>query len=164
MTECTHLSDRMPAVARGAARWSAADEAHLETCPDCAAEWGIVRGAVRLGRGIEGSLDASRAAERVVAALQAPIPRPSALRHARWVVPLALAAGLALILGRPNSPDGVVGSASLELTLLPEAEALSDAELEVVIRLLPVSDPASIDGAESLTDEELTLMLEDLEG
>lgn len=164
MTECTHLSDRMPAVARGTARWSAADEAHLGTCPDCAAEWSIVRDAARLGRGIEGSLDATRAALRVVAALQAPVPRPSALRHARWAVPLALAAGLFLLLGRPNAPDGVVDSPSPELTLLPEAEALSEAELELVIRLLPVSDPASIGGAESLTDEELTLMLEDLEG
>lgn len=164
MTDCTHLSDRMPAVARGAARWSAADEAHFETCPDCAAEWSIVRGAARLGRGIEGSLDASRAAERVVTALQAPMPRPSPLRHARWAVPLALAAGLFLFFGRPSAPAGVVDSEPLALTLLPEAEVLSDAELELVIRLLPVLEPANMGGAESLTDEELTLMLEDLEG
>jgi len=164
MTDCTHLSDRMPAVARGTAHWSAADLSHLEICPDCAAEWGIVRGAVGLGRRAEAGFDASRVAARVAGAMEAPVSRPSALRHLRWAVPLALAAGLFLYFGRPSGPDGLDHTEPEALTLLPEAEALSEAELELVIRLIPVADPVTPGDVVELTEEELTLMLEDLEG
>ena len=49
MTTCTHLSDRMPEVAPGRARWSAEDERHLAACEDCRAEWAIVSAASRVG-------------------------------------------------------------------------------------------------------------------
>jgi hypothetical protein len=49
MTQCTQLSDRMPAVAQGAARWSAVEEAHLTRCKDCLGEWTLVRRTAELG-------------------------------------------------------------------------------------------------------------------
>ena len=49
MTSCTQLSDRMPEVALGLARWTADDERHLAGCADCRSEWAIVSTASRLG-------------------------------------------------------------------------------------------------------------------
>lgn len=45
---CEQLSDRMPAVASGAARWTAADQEHLATCAACGDEWALVQAAARL--------------------------------------------------------------------------------------------------------------------
>jgi len=49
------------------------------------------------------------------------------------------------------------------LSLLPEVETLSDAELETVIRLIPTAEP-SLGGVDSLSEDELDQMLQDLEG
>jgi hypothetical protein len=80
------------------------------------------------------------------------------------MLPAALAAGLLLVLVRPRQTEVVnQGEYAMTLTLLPEAESLSESELESLIRLIPVADPADVYG-ETLTDEELTVMLQDLEG
>ena len=164
MTECTRLSDRMPAVAQGVTRWSASDESHLARCADCTAEWTLVRRTSASGRKVAQALDANRVAERVVAALREPAPTPALTRVLRWAVPVALAASLMLVLLRPGAPEPPQGESGITLSLLPEAETLSEAELESVIGLLPVLDSADPGHTDSLTDEELDLMLQDFEG
>ena len=49
MIPCTELSDRMPDVAHGRSRWTAAEEHHLAACGSCRAEWELATTAVRLG-------------------------------------------------------------------------------------------------------------------
>ena len=49
MNPCTELSDRMPDVAHGRSRWTAAEEQHLAACDSCRAEWELTTTAVRLG-------------------------------------------------------------------------------------------------------------------
>lgn len=164
MTECTQLSDRMPLVAQGSSRWTPAEESHLKSCADCAAEWQVVRGVAGMGSALAVSIDTGRIVEGVVASLRAPAPRPGRSRPARWMLPAALAAGLLLMLVRPRQAEiANREDAGMTLTLLPEAESLSDSELESLIRLIPVADPAEV-VEDALTDEELTAMLQDLEG
>ena len=162
MTGCTRLSDQMPSVAQGTARWSTTDEAHLASCNDCAHEWRLVRGASNLGASLP-ALDAVRIANGVFAGLREPAPARRG-RTARWAVPLALAAGLLLVLLLP--PRGTPGdeAAGVTFSLLPETETLSDAELESVILLIPASAPVTSGGIDSLTDDELNQMMNDLEG
>jgi hypothetical protein len=162
MSDCTLLSDRMPAVARGTVRWSAIDEAHLEACRDCSAEWQLVRRASVVGRSIE-IRHPEAVAGGVLAALRAPAP-PARTRVLRWIVPAAIAAALILVmLPRPRGevpPD----STGPVLSLLPEAESLTEAELAAVIRMLPAADPADVSGVDSLTEEELNDILKDMDG
>lgn len=49
MIPCTELSERMPDVAHGRSRWTAAEEQHLAACDSCRAEWQLATTAVRLG-------------------------------------------------------------------------------------------------------------------
>ena len=160
MTQCTQLSDRMPAVAQGAARWSAVEEAHLTRCKDCLGEWRLVRRTAELGSSLPAP-DIERIAAGVLTALRTPEPSRS-VRLVRWAVPLALAAGLLLVLVRTRATTRPEPAAVM-LSLLPEVEALSDAELETVIQLIPTAEP-SLGGVDSLSEDELNLMLKDLEG
>lgn len=162
MSDCTRLSDRMPAVARGNARWSATEEAHLASCADCAFEWSLIGQVSGLGRSLP-EPDTARLARAVLAVLRTPAPRQPA-RVERWVIPAALAAGLLLVLTLPRSGELPDASEAVALSLLPEVETLSDTELESVIRLIPATDPANLGGVDSLTEDELTQMLKDLEG
>ena len=160
MSQCTQLSDSMPAVAQGAARWSADEEAHLTRCEECLGEWKLVRRTAELGSTLPAP-DLERIAAGVLTGLRAPQPSRS-LRLVRWAVPLALAAGLLLVLVRSRAitpPE----PAAVTLSLLPEVEALSDAELETVIQLIPTAEP-SLGGVDSLSEDELNQMLKDLEG
>jgi hypothetical protein len=97
MTPCTQLSDRMPEVALGRARWTPEDERHLSGCADCRAEWAIVTAASRLGARLP-AIDAERVAtgamervRRARAEARARTPRIAAL------VGLAAAALLAFV-------------------------------------------------------------------
>jgi hypothetical protein len=161
MSDCTQLSDRMPAVARGAVRWNAIEEAHLETCRDCSGEWELVRRVSVIGRSIE-IRHPDALVGGVLAALRAPAP-PARNRVLRWLVPAAIAAGLMFVMLRPGgeAPTQPAGPA---VSLLPEAESLTEAELAAVIRMLPAADPADLSGADSLTEEEINEILMDMEG
>lgn len=161
MSDCTQLSDLMPAAARGVVRWSAADEAHLATCRECAAEWELVRRTGDLGKSLEFP-DPDALASAVLARLRVPAPAPRR-RVLRWIIPVAVAASLVLVLVRPGleSPED---PARVAFTLLPEAETLTEAELESVIRLIPAVEPVDLRGVDSLTDEEFNEMLKDMEG
>lgn len=162
MTGCTRLSDQMPSVAQGTARWSATDAAHLASCAECSDEWRLVREASALGASLP-ALDSTRIATGVIAGLRQPAPARVG-RTARWAVPLALAAGLLLVLVLP--PRGTSGdeTGGVTFSLLPETETLSDSELESVIQLIPASAPVTSGGIDSLSDEELNQMMNDLEG
>ena len=69
MTPCTHLSDRMPEVALGRARWTPEEERHLAGCEDCRAEWAIVVAAGRLGARLP-TIDAERVAAGALARIR----------------------------------------------------------------------------------------------
>jgi hypothetical protein len=135
MTECHHLSDRMPAVAHGRAHWTAADEAHLSRCADCRAEWDLVRAAGRIGGGLPplGDRDglAADVLRRVAEAPEIGAPR----RALRWAGGLAAAAALALAVwsgalrqepGGPEGPGGVAVAA--ESLSTAQADSLLDVE------------------------------------
>ena len=163
MNPVTHLSERMPAVASGAARWSPAEAQHLNSCEECRAEWTLVQSAARLGQDVEVSLDLPAIEAGVLAGLRAAPARPRRVRPALWLVPVGIAALLALVLLRQPSlaPDSVEPTASL----LPELETLTSTELESVMTLLPAAGlPPDPDGFEDLSESEVSSVLKDLEG
>ncbi|HKP30810.1 MAG TPA: hypothetical protein VJU15_15465 [Gemmatimonadales bacterium] len=159
MNQCTRLSDRMPAVARGTERWSAAEEAHLGACGDCSSEWVLVGRAAGLGDSVV--LDIERVTGGVLSALRLPAPSRAA-KVLRWALPVALAASLLLVLVRTRWTRPT-GPAAVTYSLLPEAESLSDSELESVLQLIPTAEP-NLGGVDSLSEDELTQIVKDLEG
>jgi hypothetical protein len=111
MTPCTHLSERMPEVALGRARWTPEDERHLASCADCRAEWALVAAASRLGDRLP-AIDAERVA--TLATERARSARARANIRTRRIVTaagLAAAAMVALAVwanrgGRATGPGG----------------------------------------------------------
>jgi hypothetical protein len=101
MTPCQQLSDRMPDVALGLSRWSAAEEAHLTSCADCQAEWNLVRAAGRLAASTPPLVDPEVTSAEVRRRLA---DERTGRRIRRWtLVGLGVAAALAVALwtGRP---------------------------------------------------------------
>lgn len=162
MSADLHLSDRMPLVAAGPARWSAGDEDHLASCEDCRLEWALVTRAADLGHEVERGLDLNAVEAAVLAGLKAPVPRPS-WRPVAWLIPLTAAAAVvfAVMQGVNRSPTS---SPETVVTLLPELETLSSSELEAMLPLLPQGTVRAPDGFEDLTESELTTVIKDLEG
>lgn len=167
MSDCYHLSDRIPDVLRGLDAWSREDDAHLRACPDCRAELDLVRTAMALGS-TSPVAEPARVASQALQRLRNASPRRRAipLRRIGW----ALAAAAALVLGvrlvapAPAAPEPGI------TTVLHELDGLDEAELE---RLLSrVTDPAgpdalrteSLDGWGDLTDAEWQALLSTLEG
>ena len=102
MIPCQQLSERMPAVALGRSRWSAAEEAHLASCADCRAEWNLVQLAGRLGASSPSLVDPEAIGDKVRGRLEDARAGRRALR--RWtIVGLGVAAAVAVALwtGRP---------------------------------------------------------------
>ena len=87
MTACERLSDRMPDVARGRARWTAEEAAHLAACADCLAEWDLVATTIRLGAKAPGTDPERHGGGRPAAGIRGPaVSRAQALlgsRHRR---------------------------------------------------------------------------------
>lgn len=160
-----HLSDRMPDVAAGKIRWSVPEQQHLVECPDCAAEWQLVSTASELGRSVERSLDVEAIAGRVKAGLSAGPPMRRRRRPLVWLVPSLAAAALILaVWGGPGNAPAPVNQVA-ETQLLPELETLSVAQLESMLQLLPSEPPAdSLWSLEDLTEEEISSVLQNLEG
>jgi hypothetical protein len=95
MTTCTHLSDRMPDVALGRARWTPDEARHLARCEDCRAEWAVVSAGSRLGSALpvaDPASIAARALERIRH------ERARARIHARMLISVGLAAAAVLAL------------------------------------------------------------------
>jgi hypothetical protein len=165
MPDCTHLSDRMPAVAAGGDGWSAADMAHLEECPDCTAEWALVRTGASLGLDSGVALDADRLASAVLGRLRAErIARRRSRRRASWAVLLAAAAiALTVWTGRPERRPPAAAAPVESAALVPELDSLDAVELKDVLdsfdaplseRVIPVSPTLG-----DLSDQELERVL-----
>lgn len=163
-----HRSARMPAVARGAASWSAEDLDHLAGCADCAAEWLVIQHTLRLGSGIGDDVDWEAVAAGVNRRLRAEPPvRRISRAPIRWIALAAAAIALAVVYGvRTGSQDGSPAP-RIEQALLPELEALELDELRAVLEVLPptgalpAGGPAGLD---DLTDDELESVIRSLEG
>ncbi len=152
MTSCEGLIDRMPAVARGAGRWSPEEEAHLAECADCRVEWELVSAAARLGTDLEPALDAHHVSQRVLGRLRDARARDRERRRGWTLVGLAAAAAvlLAVWTGRPARPAGTgsgaaagpaeVGQVSIPL---PELDSLGAPQLEAVLDSLDATFAAS---------------------
>ncbi len=160
------LQDRMPEVARGSATWDAAEQAHLEACTDCRAEWELIRAAVGVGERVEREFDAVGAARAVTERLR----QPRALHRrpaVRTLVVLAAAAAIAFVFFRPVVPMPSTPAAA-EARLLPELDSLNVAELTLLADAIepPLAEtPLGADPA--LTDldtTQLTRVLRSLEG
>lgn len=165
-----HLSERIPDVARGDAQWTADEVAHLAACAECAAEWRVVR-AFTASSPL--AVDVDAVAEGVVARLRAEPAVVSIGSRRPWrraVVGLAAAASLALALAiwQPwQASRDVAVAPTREPTMLPELDALLEAELEVILAAIepePVEPLGSVPRIGDLTDEELELLLAEVEG
>jgi hypothetical protein len=149
---CERLSDRMPAVAAGAATWSDAEAEHLRTCADCQAEWAVVSAGAAVAHGA--SIDADALAARVLQRLRTEpaVRRP---RRTGWLVGLAAAAAIALVLWSGTSPDvRPRGPAAPRLTVdVPGLNGLAADELADVLDVLgtPWTETSTTD-APSLDD------------
>jgi len=133
-----HLdSDRFTAVSQGESRWTGAESAHLDRCPECRLEWQLVRAARSLGGPESEGIDASRVAGAVMQRLLSEPPRPA--RHWSRRVGWMLAAGAAAVLAfavllRDREPGSAPAAA---ITVLHELDDLTPAELEAVLEAIP---------------------------
>jgi hypothetical protein len=167
-----HISERMPDVARGRAAWTPNEASHLEGCAECTAEWHLVRQVA--GREPTVALDVDGLAARVVARLRGTQTVVSPGSHRgwrRWAIGLAAAASIALAVAIwrpwPSGSAPVAMVPSRERTMLPELDALLEAELEVVLATIEPATAVplgSVPRIGDLTDEELELLLEEVEG
>lgn len=166
-----HLTDRMPEVARGAADWTPADAEHLAACTDCAAEWQVLRSVVAGAPVVV--VDAARIATGVLERLRMDPPVVSIASRRPWhrvAIGLAAAASVALAVAvwQPwqDTPEVAVAP-TREPTMLPELDALFEAELEVVLATLepePIEPIGAVPRIGDLTDDELEQLLEEVEG
>lgn len=166
---CDDLRDRMPELAHGAS-WGAAERAHFESCAECQFEWRAV-GEFSAADQATNEIDIDRVATTVLTRLRAePVVLPLRQRYpVRWLIPALAAAGvlIALAIGQPSSIVDGDGVAIKARTMLPELDGLLDEELEVVLAMIrPATDSAigTVPRIGDLTDEELDLLLEEVEG
>lgn len=169
MTGCERMSDRMPDVACGAARWSDDETAHLDSCGECAAEWRLVRVAAGMPTGL--ALDADWIAGTVATRLRDPsgsavlafVRRPAV----RVVAALAAAALLVAVLGPGLVPSRTAGDVAAP-TVLTELGGLDSTELtEILDDWAPAPAPppvaAFVSGLSDLSADELEAILHGME-
>lgn len=160
-------SDRFAAVSQGESRWTGAETAHLDRCPECRLEWRLVSAARRLGRPESAGIDPERVAGAVNERLASEPVQPARRwgRRAGWMLATGAAAVLALavlIPGRePASPPGVT------ITVLHELDDLTPAELEAVLETIPptADEALHVEAAPlgELSVPDLERMLRDME-
>jgi anti-sigma factor RsiW len=109
MSVCTQLSDRMPDVALGRARWTTRDEQHLAACVDCHAEFELVDAAARLGAAGATAPDPVTTAARVLQRLRVDRTRRQSHRRVWAAAGLAAAAAAVLVLWTARAPGGPLG-------------------------------------------------------
>jgi hypothetical protein len=151
MTPCTHLSDRMPEVALGRARWTPDDERHLAQCDDCRAEWTIVVAGSRLGVRVP-PIDSERVAARATERVGSEQARAKVrTQRVTALVGLAAAAMVALAVwanrsGRTSLPDGSSPPPPAPIATAPR-ESLPDTQLEAspAPRLAQTYEAATLD-------------------
>lgn len=102
MIDCNDLSAVMPEVMAGRAEWSPVQAAHITGCEDCAAEWRLVR----LGATLHSDLvpDSERLIGAVLSRLRtrAPVVPLRRLPWRNFVMGIAAAASVALVVWVPN--------------------------------------------------------------
>jgi hypothetical protein len=173
MSECTRLSDRIPAIASGRSEWMSEEMEHLRSCQSCRREWELVQLTHRLGEGRLRELDANLVTSGLLRRLAA---SRQARRRTWRLVGLATAAGMAALLWTSNrstpQPDRAESSversgvAVLQIPL-PELEGLEPAELDSLLRSMdvPVDNTALEDpDLGDLDSAELEAVLETWEG
>jgi anti-sigma factor RsiW len=162
MTLCEALSDRMPDVVLGRSAWTAEEQAHLDGCPDCQAEWQLVRATARLGTSlpplrspeimtatvlgrIVGERSAVRARRRmwVAAGLAAAAAIMIAVRISRSpsttplpVVPTPAPVAAGPVVPTPTTPRPAptpVVATTEQTVSLPELDGLPDGELQAIL-------------------------------
>lgn len=155
---CQDLSDRMPAVARGAASWGPAEAEHLRSCADCRTEWAVVTAGAVVAQGVGPDVDALAA--RVLQRLGT---EPAARRHRplRWVVGIAAAAAavaLVLLPSRP-APTPSAPSAVPFAGGVPGLDAVDAADLQLILDAVdaPWTETSTVDtpSLDDLNDQEL---------
>jgi anti-sigma factor RsiW len=159
------LSDRMPEVARGSARWTPEEAAHLAACADCRAEWELVTATIRLGgrapQGEHPDAIATAVLRRVTE------DRRSRRRRRFLGVGLAAAAALAGVIWAGDRPEPGAPPVAIESTM-PDTEPLEAGELDSMLEALDASQlGASALDEPSLNDldtNELEQVLSTLEG
>lgn len=128
---CEKLSDKMPAVAGGALTWSAEEAEHLRICADCSAEWAVVQAGRMVGEGA--SLDADALAAHVLHRLRTE-PGVRRVSRSRWLVGLAAAAAIVLILMPWTSPAPQLRGSAVPLAVdVPGLGALDTEDLADVL-------------------------------
>lgn len=163
-----HLDEgRFAAVSLGESRWTGAETAHLDRCPECRLEWRLVSAARRLGRAQSAGIVPDRVAAAVIERLARAPAEPTRQwpRRAGWVVAAGVAAVLALAVlmttRDPASPPG------LTITVLHELDDLTPAELEAVLETIPpaADEPLYVEAAPlgELSVPDLERMLRDME-
>jgi hypothetical protein len=172
MTICEQLSERMPAVAHGAAAWTAEEQAHLAGCADCHAEWDLVAAASRLGLDVAAGLDAHHVSERVLGRLR--VERGRRGRRVGWAVGGLAAAAAVLIAVWPGRPVGrvaapVAAPVAAAAFPLPELDSLATPELQAVLDSLNGSLGSTVQSVDTgdlddLTAQELQHVLDGMEG
>jgi hypothetical protein len=174
MIECHLLSDKMPAVAHGTARWGPAEATHLESCTSCRGEWELVRAGASLGAVAGPGVDTGRVAQAVLRRLrEAPIPQPipGIRRVGRWALGVAAAAAIVftVLLARPHrTAPATALTAPVAGSMLEELDELTAPELESVlesfspaVEALPHLERSPIG---DLKPQELERVLRSLEG
>ena len=171
---CERVCDLLPDWVEGRleADEAAAIRTHVESCAECAAEAEVVRliataGPVSAPEGLEARVVAATLAAardlRVSGGSQSDV-RPI---RPRWAVPqwaLGAAAVLVLALGTPLLMDRMADSSDADTIVDTPVEI---AAVEDPIATVWASDDGLIAGApvlETLTDEELALLLEEMGG
>jgi hypothetical protein len=173
MSECTRLSDRIPAVATGRSEWMSEEMDHLRRCESCRREWELVQLTHRLGHGRLPELDANF----ITSALLRRLAASRQSRRRTWrLVGLATAAGMIALLwiGNRSTPQAdraepsVASSSEAVLQIpLPELEGLEPAELDSLLRSMdaPVDNTALEDpDLGDLDSAELEAVLDTWEG
>jgi hypothetical protein len=155
MSDCSWLSDRMPAVALGRAEWTTDEARHLSGCRSCQDEWELVRTASRLGEAAGLPADAFTTSRAVLHRLSQ--GREERLRRRAWsFAGLAAAATLVAVIWteRPLSQPGVLPLqvvTGLRIAL-PELDGLQPVELDSVLQTM---EEPLVDGPTTLEDPTL---------
>jgi len=170
MSECTWLSDRMPALPANQAEWSLEDQRHLNGCESCRREWELVRATRRLGERLPAFDPVSTASALRLRLQQAGPGRARRIRA--WIFAgMAAAAAVTAVLWRDDQPEPLLRSEPVATGFripLPELDELQPAELDTVLRTM---DQAPAPGATSETaapadtgNGDLDIVLESWEG
>jgi hypothetical protein len=138
MSDCTWLSDRIPAVAVGQSTWTPEEVRHLADCCACRDEWEVVRRSVLLGEDVVAELDTGVTARLVLKRLAADREKVRFRTRSWGFAGVASAAAIAAVLwsGAPTvrpTAKSLPAVTALQLPL-PELDNLQPSELNSVLQ------------------------------